>query len=105
VALVGLDDLLQHGALVQQVGEARHVRRIQEVDFQEELVADVVAEEGHALDERNVADELRGGTVVGVAPVGDGEGVVDGEAEVVDVLVDCACVSIGSMMVLICAEA
>lgn len=37
--------------MMQQIGEARHVYRVEHVDFEEDLVPDIVSKERHSLDE------------------------------------------------------
>jgi hypothetical protein len=62
------------------------MHRIEHVDFQENLISNVVSKEGYALDERDMANVYRL-PIVCVPSVGGGESVVDRSAEFEDVRV------------------
>jgi hypothetical protein len=56
VAFVRLEYAIQNSTLVEEVGESGHVHGIEHVDFEKDLVSDVISEERHALDQRDVAN-------------------------------------------------
>jgi hypothetical protein len=76
MALIRLQNAVHDGALVEQVGEPRHVERIEHIDLQEDLVSNTVPKKGHALDQCDVSDIDRL-AVVWIAAVGGGERMVN----------------------------
>ena len=91
VRLVGLNDPLHNCALPQEIRKARHVHRIEHVDFEEEFVPNVKAVEGNAFDERDVCHELRL-SIVHIATIADGKGMVDREMKLMDLSICIVCV-------------
>ena len=87
MALIRLQYPLHDRTLVQQVCEARHVQGIEKVYLEEVLVADSVAKERDAFDEGDVADE-DGFAIIGIAPITDGEGMVNTRAQISNVSID-----------------
>ena len=77
MALIRLDDLFHDCALPQKVCQASHVEWVQQIDFEEKLVADVITVEGNTLDETDVPDE-GWFSLVHIAAVADCKGMVDG---------------------------
>jgi len=74
----GLDRLSHDGSLLQQVGEACHVQRVQQVNFQVEAISDMIAKEWHAAHERDVGDIDRF-AIVSIPTVADRESMIDGD--------------------------
>jgi hypothetical protein len=87
MALVRLEDLLQDSTLVEQIGQACHIGRVEKVNLQEVFVADMIAEVWNAFDETDVCDK-DGFGICRVSSVGDCQSMVDGEPESCDILVD-----------------
>lgn len=56
MALVWLKEAVQDGSLVQQIGEARHVHRVEQVDLKEDLVPNIVSKERYSFDQRDMTD-------------------------------------------------
>ena len=52
------------------------MHRVEQIHLQEDLVSDTVSKERHALDECDVP-HVDGLAIVGIAPVGGGEGMID----------------------------
>ncbi len=77
MAFVGLDDLLHNRALSQEVCQASHVEWVQHVNFEEELVADVIAIERDTLDKSDMPNE-GAFSLVHIAAVADCKSMVDG---------------------------
>jgi hypothetical protein len=84
MTLIWLEHLVQDCSLVQKIGETGHVHRIEHVDFQKGLVPNVVPKEGHAFDKRDVTD-IKRLSIVCVAAVGVGEGMVNRGTKIEDV--------------------
>lgn len=87
MALVGLHDLGQDSALLQKVCQSRHIERVEQVDFEEEFVSDMVSEERNAFDEGNVGNKSRL-AVVRVPAIADGERMVDGDTQTLDISIN-----------------
>lgn len=87
VAFVRLKDVPHDCALPQKVGQASHVEGIQHVDFEKEVVADVVAIERHPLDEIDVRNEWSLFVGYGTA-VADGKSVVYRQVKLTKVTID-----------------
>lgn len=88
MTFVWLKDSSKNGTLVQQVCESSHVCRIEQVDLEEELVADIVTVEWDSFDQRYVGDESPVCGVVRISSIREGEGVVDREGQGLDIFAD-----------------
>lgn len=56
MTFIWLENLVQNSTLVEEVGESCHMHGVEQVDFQEDFVSHMIAEERHALNQRDVAD-------------------------------------------------
>ena len=74
-----LDGLSHDRALLQQIGEACHMQRIEQVDLQVESISDMISKEWHATHECDVRNVHRF-AIVGVAAIAYGQGMVDRNA-------------------------
>jgi hypothetical protein len=54
MGLEGLEDLSQNCTLLKQIVETGHVHRIEQVYLEKVVVSDIVAKEGHSLDQADV---------------------------------------------------
>lgn len=76
MTFIRLDDLLQNRALPQKIRQASHVLRIEHVNLEEKLIANVVAIKRYSFNERYVRNE-RCLSVVHVTAVTNSKRMID----------------------------
>lgn len=88
MTFVWLKDSRKNGTLVQKVCESSHVGWIEQVDLEEEFIANIVAVEGDSFHRRYMRYEGPVCGIVRISSVGQGEGMIDGEGQGLDVVAD-----------------
>lgn len=86
MAFVWLKDSRKNGTLIQKVCEPSHVGWIEQVDLEEKLVANIIAVKGDPLYQRYMRYKGSVRLVVRISSVGEGEGMVDGEGQGLDIV-------------------
>lgn len=87
MALVRLKDAVEDGSLMQEIGEPCHMCGIQQIDFEKDLVADIVTIEWHTFDQGDMSN-IDGLSIIGVSAICSGKRVVNRGAKTPHVRVD-----------------
>lgn len=83
MTLVWLQWSLHHRTLVQEIGETDDVEGVQDINLEEESVANMVPIERNTFHQGNVCHESSP-PIVGVTTVADGQSMIDREMKSVD---------------------
>lgn len=84
MGLVGLEFVLHDDALLEEIRQSCHDDGVEHVYLEEETVANVEPIEGNTLDQGDPSHVFRIIFVL-IAPVADGQGMVDGKVQAINV--------------------